>query len=349
MRVTREFLKQSLLEQGLDLLGVVGLEVTEDFARFLRWREQGLHGEMAFLEKNDSCRRSPSELLPGAVSAIVFALPYSVGDTLKTPLGPRIAQYARIDDYHRLMWDRGERVIKKLQFLLPTAKFRVVVDTAPLLERALASKVELGFIGKNTCFIHPEKGSFLLLGEILCDHHFEHDEKEVLPFDRKTKLGGCGPCDLCQVHCPTGALAKDYTLDAKLCLSYWTIEHRGPIPMEFWPHLGTYYFGCDLCQLACPYNHNRTEGMLPSQFTKRTYPSLFVTATMTETQYQKHFSSTALTRAKRNGLRRNALIAMAVTKDPRLDEAMELAQRDNESPIRETLEQIQVYLSSSGA
>lgn len=341
----REQLEALLAGESLTFLGVVDLDVGRDFDRFAKWREEGRHGSLEYLEKHDHCRRDPAELLSGAQSAIVMALPYDLGDSL-TSASPRIAQYARLDDYHRLLWDKGDRIVSFLRKQHPEAEFRVVVDSAPLLERALAAKTAEGFIGKNTCYIHPTKGSFLLLGEILTTLTLPPDPKQEVGTDRKTKAGGCGPCDRCQVHCPTGALDSAYTLDAKKCLSYWTIEHRGAIPEEFWPHLAKYYFGCDLCQLACPYNDRISGKSLPSTVPERRYPDLFVTATMGEECYRKYFGGSALTRAKRNGLRRNALIAMAVTGHPRLGEAMAAAEGDSASPVAETLEQIRNYLAA---
>src|SRR5690606_6307703 len=136
----------------------------------------------------------------------------------------------------------------------PGARTRVMVDTAPVLERALAAKTARGFIGKNTCYIHPLLGSFLMLGVVLTDIPLPSDERVPVDPARHLPSGGCGACRECQVHCPTGALDADYRIDAKKCLAYWTIEHRGVIPERFWPWIGTYYFGCDICQITCPYN-----------------------------------------------------------------------------------------------
>ena len=166
-----------------------------------------------------------------------------------------------------------------------------------------------------------------------------------LPLDRKTKQGGCGPCRLCQDECPTGALSTDYVIDARRCLSYWTIEHRGTIPEEFWPHLARYVFGCDICQLACPYNVRAERTAPPDDFRQRELPALFETAVMDQAQIERYFGGSPMTRAKRGGLRRNALIALAVTRDHRLAEALEYARRDPEPPLPETTSQIERYLA----
>jgi len=318
--------------QGVLFLGSASLEYPQAYARFRQWIDANRHGEMAYLENHDHLRRDPQQLHPGAQSALVFALPY-----FRSELGekPRVALYAHYPDYHKVLREKLEAIAAAF---LPAGSFRVLVDSAPVLERALAAQTAQGFIGKNTLYIHPAQGSFLLLGEILAEGQRAVDVPPEIPLDRKTKQGGCGPCDLCQVACPTGALNQDYTLEAKRCLSYWTIEQRGPIPEEYWPWLKEYYFGCDLCQLACPYNKRAAPA--PVDWKARTYPDLFTTATMDQKQYEASFGGTPLTRAKRQGLRRNALVAMAVTGHPRLTEALAHVELDGGAPLEETREQI---------
>lgn len=333
-------------DEGLLFLGVVPLEKEPDFGRLQEWLAAKRHAEMSFLERNLDLRADPRRLEPGTHRAVVFAVAYDLGDGPEIT-EPRIAQYARLPDYHRVLWRKGERMLAKLRQKYPNEKFRVVVDSAPILERALAARTKRGFIGKNTCYIHPEKGSFLLLGEILTSLDLPVDSTAPVSLDYKTRDGGCGPCDRCQVACPTGALDEAYKIDASRCLSYWTIENRGTIPYEYWPHLAKYYFGCDLCQIACPYNVKSVPAVLPSGIEERTFPGLFETATMNQAEYESYFGGTPLTRAKRNGLRRNALIAMAVTIHPRLEQAMEIASRDCEEPVGNTLRQIRAWLRPS--
>ena len=334
--------------ESLLCLGVVSLENSTEYAqafqRYTAWIGEKRHAEMAWLEAHAKARRDPHTILVGARTAVIFALPYAE-EGARTERGPQVAQYARFADYHKILKKKGERIVLGLKGLsLPlAADFRVIVDTAPVLERALAASTLRGFIGKNTCYIHPERGSFLLLGEILTSLPLTPDTKVPVDENRRTADGGCGSCDLCQVSCPTGALSDDYKIDAKKCLSYWTIEHRGPIPERFWPWLGSYYYGCDLCQLACPYNWRATGNRLPSQIPKRIYPSLYEVAIMSQSAYENYFGGTALTRAKRNGLRRNALIAMTVTRDFLLAKALEIVKEDCPSPLAETLIQIENY------
>lgn len=307
---------------------------------------------MSFLESNVELRRDPRKLLPGARSVIAVGMNYYLGDKLRSSewgVTPRIAQYARLRDYHRFLRRLGEDLADWISEALAPESIsnRVLVDTAPILERSIAARAGGGFIGKNTCFIHPKLGSWILLAEILttADLSFESPHN-VVPSTR-SEHGGCGSCRRCQVYCPTGALNLDYVLDANRCLAYWTIEHRGVIPEEFWPWLGKYYFGCDICQLVCPYN--RGAKILENQNLVhfKQPPSLFDIATMDQSGYERMFGGTPMTRAKRHGLKRNALIAMAVTDHPQLFSAMKLApQGEAESVVSDTVNQIVLWLQS---
>lgn len=333
----RNAVSAELEKEGLTLLGAVSLDCLVDYERYSQWLLDNKHAGLAYLEKNRELRRSPELLLPGAQSALIVGLPYSQGDTWPPQnSAPRVAQYARFADYHKWLKRRCENTVESLKEKFPgNTQWKIAVDSIPILERALASKTAEGFIGKNTCYIHPVRGSFFLLAEILTTYAFPSDEKK--------SSEGCGTCTLCQIECPTGALSKDYEMDSGRCLSYWTIEQRGTIPEEFWPWLGKYYFGCDICQLVCPYNAEAANNLLPKSISPRSYPSLFETATMNAAQYEKYFGGTPMTRAKRSGLIRNALIAMKVTKDPALSQAIEMVKGEEEEMLQATLAQIAIY------
>lgn len=343
----RDLLLKSFQHEGLELLGVVELGPEQDFGRFERWLSDSLHADMYFMEQNQKLREDPRGLLPSAVTAIVFAMSYFMGDTLRPSQTPRIAQYARFRDYHKSMRKQAERAwnafLESAQ-LDTQPEARVCVDSAPILERALAARTESGFIGKNTLYIHPKKGSFLLLGEVLTSLVLPRDTGDIVDPKQRTEAGGCGTCRRCQVHCPTGALDEDYRLDANRCLSYWSIEHRGVIPETFWPHFAKYWFGCDICQLACPYNRQATLHT-PSHDAFQ-HLNLFDVATMSEIFYVQNFGGTPLTRAKRHGLRRNALIAMTVTRDPLLSKALDSIGSDDPAVLHETKIQIQQYIQT---
>ncbi len=297
---------------------------------------------MGFLEKNLPLRENPTGLLEGAKQALIFGLNYYQGDRLSEALQgtARIAQYARLKDYHKSLRRRGEAIVAELKGRFPDLNSRVLVDSAPLLERALANRTSKGFIGKNTCYIHPEKGSMFLLSEILLDQEImAADVKPPLDPAFRTEAGGCGSCKRCQVYCPTGALDEAFRLDARKCLSYWTIEHRGTIPEEFWPWVKTYLFGCDLCQLACPYNRSQVVSK-EEVILKAAQVDPFAIACMSQAYYVAFFGGTPATRAKRSGLRRNALIALCEMQDPRLEEAIASVGAEDERVLHETIEQI---------
>ncbi len=312
-------LAATVRQARLLFLGCVPLVRSRRFAAFQRWLKKKQHADMSYLEKNRDLRADPRLLGAGLRAAIIIALPYGRGDRLHTTT-PRVAQYARQSDYHRIIRKRAQQIIATLQL----EPYRIVVDTAPILERELAERGGYGFIGKNTCFISPTHGSYLLLGAILVPTHAW--ARAVTPPDPTTRTthGGCGSCQRCQVHCPTGALDEAYRLDARKCLSWLTIENKGEIPSQYWQFLSNYYYGCDLCQIVCPYNrgkHNSTETQLQ-------LPPLEKVACMTQREYEHYFGGTTLTRAKRAGLMRNALIAMYVRQHPRLKHCLaSLAQR----------------------
>lgn len=333
-------LEAAVQEAQLIFLGCVPLLPSRRFSAFQRWLQKNYHADMTYLEKNVELRADPRQLGENLHAAIIIALPYSRGDRLHTTT-PRVAQYARQHDYHRTIRARARHVVAALQL----NTYRIVVDTAPILERELAERGGYGFIGKNTCFISPTHGSYLLLGAILMPSHKETKEVEPPEPTTRSAQGGCGSCQRCQVHCPTGALNEAYQLDARKCLSWLTIENRGEIPSQYWQFLGNYYYGCDLCQIVCPYNrskHNTTE-------TELNLPPLEKIACMTQREYEQYFGGTALTRAKRAGLMRNALIAMYVRQHPHLKQCLTtLAQRADipqHKGLQKTLSKINALLS----
>ncbi len=329
----------------MSLLGIVRLETLElDADRFDQWVDNGYHASMSFLERYREMRRHPQNLMAGARSAVIMALPYGRREYSDSRTPPRIAQYALLRDYHRVIWQRGESILRQLEERALRGGLqlvgRVVTDSAPLLERALAARTSRGFIGKNTLFIHPELGSQFLLAEILLSIELPYDTPARVEPSQRSIEGGCGTCRRCEVNCPTGALNHPYRLNANLCLSYWTIEHRGTIPEQFWPWLGRYWFGCDICQTVCPYNRKSSQTPeSPIQI-----PDLYDVAVMTQADYERWFGGTSLARAKIHGLRRNALIALTVINHPRLGEALSRVVLGDHEVLRATVAQIGTYV-----
>ena len=342
----REYVESALKGVGLECLGVVSLSKEEpDFSYFEKWLASGHHGTMGFLENHKDCRKNPTLLHPKACSAVIIGYPYYQGDKWPGSFeAPRIAQYACLADYHKVMKKKCAPLGRYLESQFGVSS-RLVVDSAPLLERALASRVARGFIGKNTCFIHPEKGSFYLLGELLVDLALDADSQALV--DQKTRgpNGGCGTCRRCQVFCPTGALSKDYSIDASKCLAYYSIEHRGLVPLEYWPHFGKYLFGCDICQLVCPYNR-KIAAISKETIRLHEAPPLEDIALMSQSYYESTFGGTPLTRAKKTGLRRNALISMVVTSNPKLPQVLCDLTKEGEPLLMGTVAQIPDYQRS---
>lgn len=234
---------------GFDLFGVTDCS-SPDMQYYRTWLSEGLHGEMHYLERHLPLKADPTTLLPEARSLIVVACNYYRPDL---PLAPeatevpyRVARYARGDDYHVLMKEMLNQLVTALREDVPELKARVFVDSGPLLERELARRAGLGWFGKNTCLIHPQKGSWFLLGCLLSDLELPPDQ----PFERFH----CGNCTRCLEACPTQALVEPHKLDATRCLSYWNIEQRETIPEAYREAMGDWLFGCDICQEVCPWN-----------------------------------------------------------------------------------------------
>lgn len=337
--------------EGLHFIGAAGLDVGHDHSRYIKWLDEGRHGSMTWMENHLDVRAKPERLLVGAKMALVFGFQYYQGDTWsrgKKDPAPRIAQYARLRDYHKFLRSKLERVQSSLEKLsTDTHVWRITVDSAPLLERALAAGSGGAFIGKNTCAIHPHKGSFFLLGEILTswDLGLPTRRPPATQHHERTSSGGCGSCRRCQVHCPTGALDKDYQIDARKCLSYWTIEHRGEIPLDYWPWVGRYMFGCDICQLVCPYNRGLEISADSISLRKISEtPKLIDIVLMSQEAYESMFGGTPMTRAKRSGLRRNALIAGVVTADRAVLDALDQLTKDADAVICATANQGKLFL-----
>ncbi len=239
-------IKQWGLELGFQQIGITDTDLTSYEPHFLEWLQKKFHGEMHYMEAHGSKRYRPHELVPGTIRVISARMDYLPPDTeipkvLQNPSLGYISRYALGRDYHKLMRKRLNALAKKI-----TSKgYRVFSDSAPVLEKPLAEKAGLGWIGKHTNLINRQAGSWFFLGEIYIDL--------PLPIDTPVK-NHCGTCKACIDVCPTQAIVAPYELDARRCISYLTIELRGSIPIEFRPMLGNRIYGCDDCQLVCPWN-----------------------------------------------------------------------------------------------
>lgn len=242
---------------GFALAGVSDARATEHEAEFRDWLAAGKHGSMSWLARNVEERMDPTRLLPGVKSVVMVGDVYASGsDTSPHSSGVtgRIARYARGEDYHEVIKKRLHALCDGLRERYPAAQFRAFVDTAPVLEREHAVLAELGWIGKHTLLIHPDLGSWMLLGGVLTT-------LELLPPESQRPITDhCGTCTRCIDACPTKAITP-YSVDARRCISYLTIERRETIPEEFHEPIGAWLFGCDICQEVCPHNRERQWGV----------------------------------------------------------------------------------------
>jgi epoxyqueuosine reductase len=333
-----EQIKSKALALGFDLAGIVPAEPAASSAFFERWLAEGRHGEMGYLSRNVERRADPRHLLPGAKSIIVVACNYHADEPSPGLRQGRIARYALGDDYHDVIGGKLAALIEAIRALVPGAQAKACVDTAPVLERELAQRAGLGWIGKNTMLLNRRFGQWLFLGEILLDVALRPDAPEIR--DR------CGRCTRCIAACPTHAIVAPRELDARRCISYLTIELKGPIPLELRPFIGNRIFGCDDCLEVCPWNRfaqqAREAGFSPR--VDLTMPELLDLLELDEEEFQRRFARSPILRAKRRGLLRNVCVALGNAGDPRAVPALKRTMEDAEPLVCEhavwALEQI---------
>lgn len=284
---------------GFDLFGVAPAEPLEGQRHLAAWLAMGFHGEMAYMARTAPLRGNPDALLPGARSVICVACAYHDPPDGPLPSGHvRVARYARRRDYHKVIRKKLLKLGEHLVGLFPEAQFRIVVDSGPLLEKELAQRAGLGWIGKNTCLINRRLGSELLLGELITTVALPPDPPET---------DHCGSCTACLAACPTEALRGPYQLDARRCISYLTIEHKSAFDTHHPPQLSGYLFGCDLCQTCCPWNRHAPPQVNPHLPTRPHLATLSVSelAGFDADAWAKLAEGTPLRRLTYERLRRN--------------------------------------------
>ena len=255
MRSSHEALVADIKRWGASLgfarVGIARLDLSDDEAHFRDWLLAGFNGEMQYMSRHGSKRTRPSELRPGTVSCISVRMdywPHDAADAQSVLASPGLAyvsRYALGRDYHKLMRTRLQKLCDRIGAAIGAFGFRCFADSAPVLEKALARNAGLGWIGKHTNLIDRQSGSYFFLGEIYLDLELPPDEAAT---------AHCGTCSACLPACPTGAIVAPYRLDARRCISYLTIELYGSIPVEFRRAIGNRVYGCDDCQLVCPWN-----------------------------------------------------------------------------------------------
>ncbi len=295
-------LREEALRAGFTRVGIARAAEAPGFDRFERWLDAGRHAGMRYLADTRALRRAPETLLPGARSVVCLAAPYSAAPYVG-PDGSRLARYARGPDYHGSLREQALEVVDRSRARLPgTWQARVCVDSTPIAERAFAAAAGLGWIGKNGCLIDAEQGSYLLLAEILTDLELAADA----PVAEQ-----CGSCTRCLDACPTGAFVEPGMLDAQRCIAYWTIEHYGAVPDAWKAAVGDHVFGCDVCQEVCPWNApvTRLAAAAPPA------PARAEILGMGKGAWRRLFGKTAVNRAARRGLQRNAALSAGARAD----------------------------------
>jgi epoxyqueuosine reductase len=320
---------------GFGALGVAGITIPEDERHLLRWLAQGFHGEMHYMERHGVRRSRPQELSPGTVRVVSARMDYWPADAraarevLAQPGLAYLSRYALGRDYHKILRRALQQLALQLQGLIGPFGYRVCVDSAPVLEKAHARDAGLGWIGKHTNLIAREAGSYFFLGEILTDL--------PLPLDEPASAH-CGTCSACIPACPTAAIVAPYKLDARRCISYLTIEHHSAIPVELRPAIGNRIYGCDDCQLVCPWNKFARAAAHPDMKVRHGLdaPALAAVFRWTQAQFEARMRGSAVYRIGYERWSRN--VAVALGNAPRSADnrrALEERRADGSALVRE--------------
>ncbi len=338
-----DLIKSAALSLGFNLAGIAPVEQFGELDYFPEWIAAGHHGEMRYLESRtdggELKRSSIQRAAPWAKSVIVCALNYNTDQPYSTefndPTRGWISRYAWGQrDYHDVILPKLRELENKIQEVAnePNARFWSYVDTGPIVERVLAQHAGIGWVGKNTCIINQELGSWLFLGVILTSIEIAPD----LPAPDR-----CGTCTRCLQACPTDAFLDAYKLDASKCISYLTIEKRGSLPEDLRQGMQNHVFGCDICQDVCPWN-NRTNR--PAAITSKpefqprpalVNPSLEKLTTLTEEDFRELFRASPIKRTKRTGIRRNAVVAMGNSGNKRFVPLLQRLAEDEDPVVAE--------------
>ena len=332
----KEHIRQRALELGFDACRFTHAAAPASAPQLNDWLAEGRHGEMAWLERNAAKRRDPQLVLPGARSVVTLAVSYDTDTAnrrsqIVNHKSGVIARYARHPDYHDLLAAPLKQLTQFINETSAETRSLWYVDTGPILERDFAQRSGIGFVGKHTNVISRQLGNWILLAEILTTLELEPDAPEK---------NRCGTCTRCLTACPTRAITAPFQLDARLCISYLTIELKGAIPEELRPAIGNRIFGCDDCLAACPWNRFAREGRLMKAHARPDLatPDLLELLTLGDTQFKQHFAGTPMLRTKRRGLLRNVCVALGNTADAEALPALAKASSDSEPLIGEHAE-----------
>lgn len=334
LKLSPDLVREIAAETGFTAIRFGPPHPGEHAVRFDRWLDAGRHGEMDYLRRNRDVIVDPERWAPGARSAVALAFDYG-GPPAALPGGARVARYAVGRDYHRSLGEATRRIRDRLEAEgVPHGTVKVGTDSVPVLERALAVRAGVGFLAKSSGVISPEHGPYLLLAELLTPLE--------LPFDLPSP-GTCGTCTRCIDACPTGAITAPFEVDARLCLSYTTIELRGSIPEDLREKQGPWLFGCDVCLEVCPFADSRGRASRPDEAPhEHLRPHRVMEAydlvgvlELDEASYDRDWIGTAMRRATRSGLRRNAAVVLGNLGDPSAVPALRRALGDDDAIVRE--------------
>lgn len=320
------FLQRQANELGFDLVGIAAAVDADTFDRLGDWLDREYAGEMHYLGRRREAYRHPRSVLPAVRSVVMVGMNYAPAGSESADC--RIARYARGRDYHDVLREKLADLLAALQAYTPCSG-RSVVDTAPLLERDFARRAGLGWFGKNTMLLNKRLGSYFFLGALLLDLALQPDAPHA--------AAHCGTCTACLDACPTQAFTAPYVLDARRCISYLTIELRGSVPEELRPALGEWLFGCDVCQEVCPWNRKAPQGREPQLQPREELLAVDPIALLSlkDEEFRARFRDTALWRAKRSGVLRNAALVLGNRGDAAAIPALERALDDPEPLVRE--------------
>ncbi|MBU1368481.1 MAG: tRNA epoxyqueuosine(34) reductase QueG [Bacteroidetes bacterium] len=296
-----KLIKEAALKLGFEACGIAeAAELVEDAALAESWLAKGFQGEMTYMERNKDKRYDPRLLVEQTQSIVSVLYNYFPGEQLPASNNFKISKYAYGKDYHKLIRDKLNELLAFVE--THTGKLeqaRAFTDSAPILDRAWAQKSNLGFIGKNTCLIHPEKGSFFFIGHLFLPVKLVAEKEEISAY--------CGSCRRCIDACPTGALVAPHELDARKCIAYLTVEHRSDLPQKLRPAFDDWIFGCDICQDVCPWNrfskpHKEPLFMLSNELKKMRKSDW---EELDKSKFNELFKGSAVKRTKFDGLKRN--------------------------------------------
>lgn len=301
MKANRDIIEAHATALGFDAIGIAKAQKMEDEARKLEvWLNQGYHGQMSYMENHFDKRIDPTLLVPGAKSVISLMYNYHTTQEQVDPLAPKISKYAYGRDYHKVIKKKLLSLVARLEETYGPFIHRCFVDSAPVMERDWAKRSGLGWIGKHTLMIHPKKGSYFFLAEIICDLEFDYTDRPMQDY--------CGTCTKCIEACPTDAISpQGYILDGSKCISYLTIELKGSIPEVYQDKMNNWMFGCDICQDVCPWNRFSKTHEEPSFKAKDQLLEMSQQdwEELEEDTFNTLFQGSAVKRTKYKGLMRN--------------------------------------------